>query len=263
MKNYFLYIAFFSFTNLFSQNDPIAHKTYNFVISDGSESYSMHQINQNYVSGYRIFSRSIDSILPNKKVGSLVKVLFVSIIGMPLTHEEGHRSVLTHKGIGSISQPFFNNKGAAYVKGVKDESLISLRENDFSNYIRLHTAGLESDQMLTSEMENLLFFNEETFECLEVEYMLRKLSPIFYNLTTFIPSLSPNIKEDTNELDRDIVGHDVWGMVRHLHRPDMEFHRYTNFEDLTKVEKSYAKKMAWRSFSNFLNPMFSEKFILI
>lgn len=242
-----------------SQNKTNSIKTYEFNVYDGSESFTMYQFNQNYLSSYRIFSRTIDDIFPNKKVGISAKAIFVYLIGMPLTHEEGHRSVLTHKGIGSISQPFFNSKGAAYVKGVTNNTLINLRENDFSNYIRLHTAGLESDQMITSEIENLLFFNEETFDVIKEEYVFRKLSPVLYNLTTFIPSLSPKIKEENDELKSDIVGHDIWGMVRHLHRPEMEFYRYTDFDDLNKEEKRYAKKLAWRSFSNFLNPMFFGK----
>ena len=156
---------------------------------------------------------------------------------MPLTHEEGHRSILTHKNIGSISQPFFNSKGAAYVKGVTDETLLNLRDTDFPTYIRLHTAGLESDNMLANEMENLLVFEEDSFNILKEEYLLRKLSAIGYHLYTFLPKMMPNIKEDENDLENDIVGHDIWGMVRHLHRPEMEFHRYTQFKDLTTVEK--------------------------
>lgn len=41
-----------------------------------------------------------------------------------------------------------------------------------------------------------------------------------------------------NELERDIVGHDIWGMIRHIHRPNMEFHRYTTWNELTDEEKN-------------------------
>jgi len=251
---FFLLIFFVQITQAQNKTDSIP-KNYNFVLYDGSDLFSMHQFNQNYLSGYRIFSRTLDKVVPKKKINTIVKSLFVGFIGMPLTHEEGHRSVLTHKGIGSISQPFFNNKGAAYVKGVTNKTLLNLRNNDLPTYIHLHTAGLESDYMLTNKMENLLAFQEESYQMIREEYILRKLSSALYNLTTFIPSMSPKLEEETDELERDIVGHDIWGMTRHLHRPDMEFYRYTNIDDLTAIELKYAKKLAWRSFTNLFSPM--------
>lgn len=243
-------------SKLFTQiSADTIHKSYDFVLYDDSDLFTMYQFNQNYISGYRILSRSIDEISSNKKINTISKLLFVGLFGMPLTHEEGHRSVLTHEKIGSISQPLFSLKGAAYVKGVTDETLINFKSNNFPGYIRLHTAGLESDYMLTVRAENLMFFNKESYHILKEEYVFRKFSLVLYYLTTFAPSLSPKIEEESNELERDIVGHDIWGMVRHLHRPEMEFYRYTNFDDLTQEEKSYSKKLTWRSLTNFLNPM--------
>jgi hypothetical protein len=253
---YLLFIILFVSIQIQSQtNKKNQQKAYKIKVYDGSDLYTMNQFNQNYLSSYRIFSRTIDNNIKNKKIKLSIKLLTTYLIGMPLTHEEGHRSVLTHNSIGSISQPFFNSKGAAYVKGVKDETLKSLRNNILPTYIHLHTAGLESDYTLVNSMENLIAFEQESYNVLKEEYLMRKLSSIFYNITTFFPSLSPSLEEETNELERDIVGHDIWGMIRHLHRPKMEFYRYTNFDDLTSTEKKYAKKLAWRSFSNLLSPM--------
>jgi len=230
-------------------------KSYEFNIYDGSESYTMNQFTRNYLSSYRIYSRTLDELIPNKKVSRGVKLLTIMLFGQPFTHEEGHRSVLTHKGIGSISQPFFNSNGAAYVKGVRDFELMNLRNNDLSNYIRLHTAGLESDHQISNNIEELVFFEEESINVVREEYLLRKLGLIFYHSTSLIPSMSPDLKEEENELKRDIVGHDIWGMVRHLHRPNMPFYRYTSFDDLTSEEKKYSRNLAWKSFSNLLSPM--------
>lgn len=67
--------------------------------------------------------------------------------------------------------------------------------------------------------------------------------------------MKAGIKEkDDSELNRDIVGHDLYGMIRHLHRPTMLFYRYTERNDLTTEEKSYASRMGYMSFLNFLNP---------
>ena len=230
-------------------------KSYDFFLYDDSDSYTMYKFNQNYISGYRVFSRALEGINNhNKKINNLIKIA-VSVFTLPLTHEEGHRSVLTHKNIGSISQPFFNNKGAAYVKGVKDETLINLRDNNFPYYIRLHTAGLESDYMISTGMERLLVFEEESLEILKVEYLFRKIALIQYHLTSLIPSLFSDFEEEDNELERDIVGHDIFGAVRHLHRPNEDFYRYTKFDDLTNEEKKYVRNLAWKSFANLLSPI--------
>lgn len=257
IKKRILIIAMICISNLYSQKVEKKDKlrSYEFTIYDGSESYSMHQFSKNYLSSYRMFSRTLDDLIPNKKVNLLAKFLSIGLFGLPYTHEEGHRSVLTSKGIGSISQPFFNGKGAAYVKGVRDSELINLRNEDLPYYIRLHTAGLESDYKIGNRIEELIFFEEESYKVLREEYFLRKLGLLNYHLTSLIPSLFPNITEEDDELKRDIVGHDIWGMVRHLHRPNMPFYRYTNFDDLTIVEQKYAKDLAWKSMVNLLSPI--------
>lgn len=256
MKLKILILILFFISNVNSQeNTRNSKKIYEFTIYDGSESYSMNQFNKNYLSSYRLFSRSLDELILNKKVNMGVKFLSIALFGQPYTHEEGHRSVLTHKGIGSVSQPFFNNNGAAYVKGVKDNELVNLRNTDLPNFARLHSAGLESDYKIASRIEALIIFEEESYKVLREEYFLRKLGVINYHLTTYIPTLSPKLSEEDNELERDIVGHDIWGFVRHLHRPNMTFFRYTQFDNLTSTEKKYAKSLAWKSFSNLLSPI--------
>lgn len=71
----------------------------------------MEQFNQNYLSGYRYLSHLSQKTF-GKNSTRLLQMI-TSLIAIPLTHEEGHRSILTSQGIGSISQPILNNKGAA------------------------------------------------------------------------------------------------------------------------------------------------------
>jgi hypothetical protein len=172
---------------------------------------------------------------------------------MPLTHEEGHRSILTYKNIGSISRPYFNSKGAAYVQGVTDNSLIELRDNDLPNYIRLHTAGLESDYMLAHKIESHMVFSPHNQKLLYIEYLMRKLSLLQYYLTGLF-KYDFDLVEETDELKRDIVGHDVYGAVKHIHRPNAEFSRYIKYGDLTNEEKSMIKRIGWRSLFNLASP---------
>jgi len=249
---YVILISFLLLTIKISAQQEI--KQYDFSVFDGPKLFTMQQFNTNYLSSYRLLSRGINQVSKNKYVKTGTKFIFLAFIGMPLTHEEGHRSILTYRSIGSISQPFFNSKGVAYVKGVTDTTLKDLRDKHFADFIHLHTAGLESDYILAKQEEQMLIFHQEDFDILYDEFILRKLSPVNYHLTTLIPNMFPEIEEESNELDRDIVGHDIWGMVRHLFRPDMPFKRYTNYDDLTGDEKDYAKKLAYRSFINLGSP---------
>ncbi len=214
--------------------------------------FTMRQFSQNYLGTYLLVANSAYETF--KFLPATYFVLGVStILGMPLTHEEGHRSILTYKNIGSISRPYFNSKGAAYVQGVTDNSLIELRDNDLPNYIRLHTAGLESDYMLAHKIESHMVFSPHNQKLLYIEYLMRKLSLLQYYLTGLF-KYDFDLVEETDELKRDIVGHDVYGAVKHIHRPNAEFSRYIKYGDLTNEEKSMIKRIGWRSLFNLASP---------
>lgn len=228
---------------------------YDFSIINGQNLFTMRQTNTNYVSANRILARLI-----NKKPSKVDRFLQfgVSFLGTVVTHEEGHRSILTDLEIGSVSQPFSIFNGAAYVKGVTDQTLIDLRDNNLDDYIRLHTAGLESDYAILTRTETLLAFEGDNFENLGIDYLTRKASMVGYYLTNLIPGLFSDIEEEDNELERDIVGHDLYGAIKNLYRPDEEFYRYTNFDDLVSEEKKFAKKVGWLSLLNLVNPTLSQ-----
>jgi len=235
-------------------DSTLKHNNYSFIIKDSPPVlFTMRQVNQNYLSFYRLFSNKLYSVT-NKKSADIIQVLCLSLLFIPLTHEEGHRSVLTAYGIGSVSQPFFNKHGAAYVKGVSNQVLEKLRDNDLPAFIRLHSAGLESDYMLTHRMETIGSFGLDNFESYKWEYWLRKFTILQYYLSGLI-KLEINISEEENELDRDIVGFDTYGAAKHLFRPDIEFFRYTKYSDLLGEEKKFIRRMGFRSLFNLVNPL--------
>jgi hypothetical protein len=77
---------------------------------------------------------------------------------------------------------------------------------------------------------------------------------MYYSLSAFSHKNAID-KEEPNELDRDIVGDDVRGAVRHLHRPKMVFYRYTSYNDLTPTERKYIRKIGYLSLLNLINPI--------
>jgi hypothetical protein len=235
---------------------------YSFVIQDSPVGLTtMRQSNQNYLSTYRLLSNELyKNVKP--KTGLIIQTL-VELLSYPLTHEEGHRSILTSLGIGSISQPLYNLQGVAYVNGVRDAELQNLRDNNLPNYIRLHTSGIESDYMIGNTAEKLIVFNLDSRRNLFVEVYFRKLLTMAYYTSSLLPALMPDIKENSNELLNDIVGHDVYGAIKNLHRPKEPFYRYTNYDDLTKEELYFIKRVGYRALINVASPIFFKKLILV
>lgn len=256
MKRLILIIFLFPLFQVFGQKDTLSSYTdYSFILQDSpSQLFTMRQVNQNYLSGYRLFAKGIYSAFKDDKVADLIQLGFQSILFIPLTHEEGHRSILTVNNIGSVSQPYFNKYGAAYVKGVTDQTLLDLRDNNLPSYIRLHSGGLESDYMLTNRMETIGSFENDDFKNYKWEYWFRKMTILQYYVTGIF-GFEIDLEEEENELERDIVGYDTYGAARHLFRPDMEFYRYTKYEELTNEEKKYINRMGYRSLLNLLNPL--------
>ncbi|HEY3370310.1 MAG TPA: hypothetical protein VGK10_05640 [Prolixibacteraceae bacterium] len=223
---------------------------YSFIVRDSpSQLFSMRQFNQNYISGYRLLTRQLYSITGHDLTAYLLQIGIQALFLRPITHEEAHRSILGTYDIGSISSPFTGD-----VNGVTDQTLISLRDHDLPTFIRLHTAGLESDYMLTRQLEQIASFGQDDFKNYMVEYWLRKLAIIqYYALGLF--KYEPGLVEETNELKRDIAGFDTYGAARHLFRPEMTFYRYTNYADLTSEERQFINHLGFRSFLNLLNPL--------
>ena len=248
-----LYFGSISFEAEAQSSDSLKAKSYSFTIFESKGNMlTMRQSNEGYLSLYRIISRTANenaSFVPANRFIMCIPAFFT----MALTHEEGHRAILTNENIGAISRPFSNSRGAAYVQGVTDAALLNLRDTKFPVYIRLHTAGLESDYMLTHRVEQLLAFNEDGWDNLRWEYIFRKFAILNYYFSGLLGSQSLS-KEEDNELKRDIVGHDIYGAVRHLHRPDMPFQRYTKLSSLTEEEKRYVKRAGWLSLLNLASP---------
>ncbi len=255
--NIFLFVAFIlTFNSAKTQIEQSLNEThYSFLIQDSpAQLFTMRQVNQSYLSGYRLFSRGLYAATERDWLADIIQVGFQSLFLMPLTHEEGHRSVLTALNIGSVSQPYFNRHGAAYVKGVTDKTLNDLRKTDFPNYIRLHTAGLESDYMLTRRLEATGSFGEDEFRHYKWEYWMRKLGILQYYVTGLF-RFDIGLEEEEIDLERDIVGYDTYSAARHLHRPEMAFQRYTRYDELTRDERAFVNRMGYRSLLNLLNPL--------
>jgi len=256
MKKFWIIVLLLSaLGNAFAQSDSLKLTDYSFIVRDSpSQLFTMRQFDANYLSGYRLFARELYSVTKNDKIAYLIEIGFQTLFLRPLTHEEGHRSILVANNIGSISRPFLNRRGSGVVDGVTDQTLMDLRDHNLPVFIRLHTAGLESDYMLTKQMESIGSFGQDDFKNYMIEYWLRKIEIIqYYALGLF--KYEPGSTEENNELKRDIIGFDTYGAARHLFRPTMDFYRYTSYASLLPEERKFVTRLGVRSFLNLLNPL--------
>ncbi len=244
----------FSASMAFGQNDTTTDldRKYPFIIRDSpARLFTMRQFNQDYLSGYRLFSDLTSQNL-SPWMHYVIQIGTGLLVFTTMTHEEGHRAILVGQDIGSVTQPFRFSKRGGYVAGVMDRTLKDLRDTRFPTFIRLHTAGFETDYMLATREETLLSFEEETYKNLRVEYLLRKASLVGYFMEGVF-KLDTDGPEEANELKRDIVGNDLYGAIRHLYQPEMEFRRYTRYGDLTPEELRYLQRTEWRTLLNLAN----------
>ncbi|MCK0202999.1 hypothetical protein MWN41_08225 [Ornithobacterium rhinotracheale] len=250
MKNIYLFIFLLS-ASIYAQQKTF----YEAPIMDGTKLMSMRQSNTYVQEATRFVSNEI--YLKNEKISdkyTLFSYVSTAIFFQPLTHEEGHRSVLTELNIGAINVPFFDKDGVAKVIGVSDATLKNLKETDLPNYIRLHTAGLESDYTYLRSMNAKLAFDEQDYKNVKADVITRHIGVGSYYLTSLINQKFSIDETKKPELERDVVGHDIWGMARNIYNPKGKFYRYTKWSELNKEEKRYTRRIAYLSFINFINP---------
>ena len=108
--------------------------------------------------------------------------------------------------------------------------------------MRLHTAGIESDLDLIDKYQDYIKNSPEMLSILHFENVVRKISALSYISYGLVKLEGPDLKESVNEKNNDIVGHDVYGFIRHLHRPEKPFKRYTPYSELARQRKNMQRK---------------------
>jgi hypothetical protein len=260
-----------AFGNEAVKDSSITFREYSFTVFPGTLSlFTMEQMDEDYLSTSRLLNRSIETVIDGKNIWKIPIASLINftwpLFTMAITHEEGHRSILTNQGIGAISCPFYSAQGTAGVYGVTDSTLKGLRSRDLSSFIRMYTAGMESDYMMARRSEQLAAFNMDTVSVLYPDFLMRVAMTagyeelaVFYQGSEeglkFCDLFVQNLSEENNELERDIVGMDTFGAVHWMFYPNAEYKRYVQWSDLTSEEKRFLWDRMWRkSYCNFLSP---------
>lgn len=194
-------------------------------------------------------------------------------LGDAWLHEEFHRAVLTNNFVKSYDQvndiPLFSE--LISVNNVVDEHLINFKKNNPQDFVRLHSAGIEGEYMLTHKLQSYNLFYDQ------------KLPYYTYTLIWTINSFyyvwfchTENAEQTTNELNitegsdipiRDFTGLDFLAWTYDLYAPFEDYEsrgthasgvgidRYIKPSDLTDEQLKFLKKEGFLQLINFGSPM--------
>jgi len=226
----------------------------------------------------QVSDRSLSGILANRRLGGLCSSILLFDVLSPFrgwTHEEGHRAVLSSRGISSrddiYQAPFASMVSVSHVT---DEDLAWLKDNHPADMVRVAEAGGEVQLELVKRMQKSNFFGRRSSRYDLVDWWMNIGSLAYYVWLCGDDEANEIIEEETLKEDadisrRDIVGGDYLSWVYDLFRPDEPYlsgvrgrphpsgvgvDRYIQPSELSGRELRYLRLQGRLIFLNFLSP---------
>ena len=260
---------------------PLYDSAYNTDLN--AQNPSMTQALQVSKAFYQFSHTSLQKAWGSNTDAGLISIILFDTIAtwLPLSngwlHEEWHRSVMGQYNIKSRNDIYDLKlfKETISVSNVSDTDLIELKRDHPEDLIRLHTAGLESQNQLNLSIERDQFFeNTQSFDTILL--WLNSINTIAYlNACSSIESNKITKKilaaENTDISDRDFTGLDCNAWAYDLFRPNEPYedrgihpsgngiNRYISFDNLTNSEQHYLRKQYYLSFLNLIDPFLLTK----
>ncbi|MCI0513479.1 hypothetical protein L0128_09725 [candidate division KSB1 bacterium] len=226
----------------------------------------------------QISDRSIPGLFGNRRLGGLCLSILIFDALSPFsgwTHEEGHRAVLSRRGISSRNDIYqIPAAEMVSISHVRDEDLAWLKDRYPADMVRLAEAGGEIQLESIFQMRRANFFEGRTSKYDLFSWWLN-LGEIAYYLWLCGDDAANQIieeetlKEDPDISKRDIIGGDYLSWVYDLYRPDEPYlagrrgrmhpsgvgvDRYLQPSELTHTERRYLQRQGRLFFLNFLAP---------
>lgn len=207
---------------------------------------------------------------------------FTAAVGFVLTtkvpfaggwaHEEFHRNTWTPMGIGSydlIWQFDLAPDALTYVGSIYDEDLAAFKQNDPAGFVRMGSAGIEAQYLISERVQTQDFLYKTQLPNLAL-YLANFVAAIDYvnraHTIRTIDEHSENYVDQPNQLKRDFTGNDFTAWVydlynssepyydRGVHPTGIGVDRYRDYNDLSKEMLSYVEKIGNRQWLNVVNP---------
>lgn len=190
-------------------------------------------------------------------------------------HEEWHRAVLTQDGVSSYNGVYHWDIGAEAiaVDHVKDAELAEMKADHPADFIRLMSAGLESETESVRLMRRNNFFLGRSSEYDLLSWWNTSLNGAAYlyicSVKEFDETLQEANRDEADMSERDFTGLDFRAWVHDLRRPEEPYaagprgrthptgsgvDRYLLYSDLTPDERGYLRLQAGLSLLNLVSP---------
>jgi hypothetical protein len=226
----------------------------------------------------QVSDRSLHGLLNNRRLGGLCSTLLIFDLGSPFrgwTHEEGHRAVLSSRGISSRDDIYRNPFAEMVsVSHVRDEDLAWLKDRHPADMVRLAEAGGEAQLELVFRMRKANFVGGRSSKYDLLDWWINVGSIAFYVWYCGNDEVNRITEEETRKEDadvskRDIIGGDYLSWVHDLFRPDEPYlsglrgrphpsgvgvDRYIQPSELTGEERRYLRLQGRLIFLNLLSP---------
>ncbi|MBN1151204.1 hypothetical protein JXA84_08315 [candidate division WOR-3 bacterium] len=218
------------------------------------------------------------SLFSNRRFAGLCISITLFDIFSPFkgwTHEEGHRAVLSMRGISSQNDIYLNPFAEMVsVSHVRDEDLIRLKDEFPEDMVRLAEAGGEVQIELSMQMRKQNFFGGRStiYDVTDIWINLGNLAWYVWLCGSDMANRiieEETLKEDTDIMKRDIIGGDYLSWVYDLFRPDEPYlsglrgrphpsgkgiDRYIMPSELSDEELGYLRLQNRLILLNFISP---------
>ena len=255
---------------------PLVDAPYNFA--HGLRAPSMAQTGAITEGFYELAHPAIERAWGSHKVLAGISLVLFDTFGSMLPggdgwmHEEYHRAVLGHRGVGSFDEIYKLNLAAeaVSVSHVKDDDLVRMKAEHPIDFVRAAVAGIEGENKLIEGLEKNGFFRGSRANNVAL-YWLTKVNSLAY-VWSGSTSDADSLTDEMNALDgasiakRDWVGHDFTAWVHDLHRPTEAYaargvhpsgvgiDRYIRASELTQEEHDFLAREGRLQLINFLDP---------
>ncbi|WP_298647799.1 hypothetical protein [uncultured Proteiniphilum sp.] len=183
--------------------------------------------------------------------------LYSTFISIPVEEVMSEWLLLNRNGIDAKVNPFMINKyNTPYFYNIDNQVLSDFKNENYGDFIRLHTVRNEShyvkSNMIEEELAKIDLSNKNNwFNYLQL-YAMELLG---HRGTNIYNPFKKDVKQINKPEEQQplIIDHNrSW--VKYLFNPDVEYQRHVQNNDLTDEERNYLKRSSGWSWINLLSP---------
>lgn len=209
---------------------------------------------------------SINALI-NYEATKHIKSQYISLLGsmlvnnfflLPLEQAEVERKLLHINHLSTKANvTAFNPLETAYHFGLSNEEINLFRNQNYTDFMRLHTLLGEYSYLKAKHIEEKLIKVDMHDRNNKLSYLFYFFTDFFYNRMLgmdFTPMKDVKYKGDTNSENAPLIVDRRKSWVKHLFEPNTEYNRHVTANLLTPVEQKYLRRSSYLSYLNLVSP---------